>query len=97
VQRHVRRLVRDERQPPASPRYVLTDRGYVGEAEYDESVGLWHGAVVNTARAVLTFEAERPEALARELAATIDDYLAWCDEQGWTPEPPTDTSDRSDE
>jgi len=66
----------------------LEYRGYRGVAEYDPTVARWHGTVVNVARAVLTFEAARPEDLARELGATIDDYLAWCAERGWTPEPP---------
>jgi hypothetical protein len=66
----------------------LEYHGYCGVAEYGPTVARWHGTVVNVARAVLSFEAARPDELARELGATIDDDLVWCAERGWTPEPP---------
>jgi predicted HicB family RNase H-like nuclease len=66
---------------------MMEYKGYVARVEYDSEADLFHGEVVNT-RPVLTFQGQSTGDLKRELAATVDDYLAWCAERGKDPEKP---------
>ena len=62
---------------------------YVDAVEYDDSVELLHGEVVNAGPyPVVTFKAADVEGLKREFRASIDDYLAWCEEEGVEPQRP---------
>lgn len=64
-------------------------KGYLATIEYDDSVGLLHGKVVNAGSyPIVTFEASDVEGLKRELQTSIEDYLAWCKEDGVEPRRP---------
>ncbi len=68
---------------------MMEYKGYIARIEYDDSVGLLHGEVVNAASyPIATFEADDVEGLKREFRASIDDYLAWCKEDGVEPRRP---------
>ena len=61
-------------------------RGYIAKVEYDDSVGMLHGEVINAAPyPIVTFEASDVDGLRREFYKSIDDYLAWCEEDGVEP------------
>ncbi len=59
-------------------------KGYLARVEFDEEAVIFQGDAVNT-RAVITFQARSADALQRELAASVEDYLAWCAERGTAP------------
>ncbi len=64
-------------------------KGYLAAIEYDESVDLFHGRVVNAGDyPIATFEAADVEGLKREFRISIDEYLAFCKEKGLEPERP---------
>ena len=64
-------------------------KGYLAAVEYDESVELFHGRVINAGDyPIATVEAADVEGLKRELRISIDDYLALCAEKGLKPEKP---------
>jgi predicted HicB family RNase H-like nuclease len=62
-------------------------KGYVGDVEYDDDAKLFHGEVVNT-RDVITFQGRSVDELERSFQESIDDYIAWCEEEGVPPEKP---------
>ena len=64
-------------------------KGYIATIEYDDSVEMLHGEVINAAPyPIVTFEAVDVEGLKREFRVSIDDYLAWCEEDGVEPRRP---------
>jgi predicted HicB family RNase H-like nuclease len=66
---------------------MMEYKGYLATVEYDDEAGIFHGEVVNT-RTVITFQGVSVDELHREMAASIEDYLAWCAERGKEPEKP---------
>ena len=56
-------------------------KGYAGMAEYDDEAGIFHGEVINT-RDVITFEGESLGEAEKAFRESVDDYLAWCREDG---------------
>ena len=69
---------------------MMEYNGYVATVEYDDSVDLLHGEVVNAGPyPIVTFEAADVEELKREFRTSIDDYLAWCEEDGVEPKTPS--------
>ena len=65
---------------------MMEYKGYLATVEYDDSVGLLHGEVINAAPyPIVTFEASSVEELKSEFHVSIDDYLAWCKEDGVEP------------
>jgi predicted HicB family RNase H-like nuclease len=62
-------------------------KGYVARVEYDDSVGVLHGRVLNT-RDVISFEAESVPEMERAFREAVDDYLAFCAERGKKPDKP---------
>ena len=68
---------------------MMEYKGYIATIEYDDSVEMLHGEVVNAAPyPIVTFEAADVESLKREFRVSIDDYLAWCEEDGVEPRRP---------
>ena len=68
---------------------MLEYQGYVAAVEYDDSVELLHGRVVNTgAYPIATFEATDVQRLRAEFQRSIDEYLASCREDGVEPAAP---------
>ena len=68
---------------------MMEYRGYVAAIEYDDSVGLLHGSVVNSGEyPIATFEATDVEGLRREFRTSVDEYLSSCEEDGVEPRKP---------
>ena len=68
---------------------MMEYKGYVASVEYDDSVELLHGEVVNAGPyPIVTFESADVEGLKREFRVSIDEYLAWCEEDGVEPRRP---------
>lgn len=64
-------------------------RGYVATVEFDDSADALHGRVVNSGSyPIATFEATDTEGLRREFERSIDEYLAWCEQDGVEPRKP---------
>jgi predicted HicB family RNase H-like nuclease len=62
-------------------------KGYMGIVEYDDDAKLFHGDVINT-RDVITFQGTTVKEIERAFKDSVDDYLAWCSEEGTEPERP---------
>jgi predicted HicB family RNase H-like nuclease len=66
---------------------TMSYKGYEGIVEYDSEAEIFHGEVANL-RDVITFQGKSVAELKKALAASIDDYLAFCKERGEQPEKP---------
>lgn len=64
---------------------TMNYKGYEAIVEYDEDAGIFHGEVANL-RDVVTFQGRSVTELEKALAASIEDYLAFCRERGEEPE-----------
>jgi predicted HicB family RNase H-like nuclease len=62
-------------------------KGYLGTVEYDDQAKIFHGDIINT-RDVITFQGTTVKEIERAFRDSIDDYLAWCKEDGVEPEKP---------
>ena len=68
---------------------MMEYKGYIAKVEYDDSVGLLHGSVINSGNyPIATCEASEVETLRKEFRISIDEYLAWCAEDGVEPKRP---------
>ena len=56
-------------------------KGYIGQAEYDDENQVFSGSVINT-RDVITFQGKTVQELENAFHESVDDYLAWCHEDG---------------
>ncbi|WP_420456213.1 type II toxin-antitoxin system HicB family antitoxin [Rubrivirga sp.] len=65
----------------------MTYRGYTAAVAYDADNGLFSGRVVDL-RDVIHFEGTSVEELEAAMRETVDDYLAFCEEQGREPDRP---------
>lgn len=66
---------------------MMTYKGYIGQVEFDDENHIFSGTVINI-RDVITFHGESVKELEAEFRASVDDYLAWCAEDGVAPEKP---------
>jgi predicted HicB family RNase H-like nuclease len=62
-------------------------KGYVGQIEFDDEAGIFHGEVINT-RDVITFQGTSVSELRKALRGSINDYLAFCTARGEDPDKP---------
>ena len=68
---------------------MMEYKGYLATIEYDDSVDMIHGKVVNAGPyPIATFEATDVEGLKREFRISIEVYLAMCAEHGAEPRRP---------
>ena len=63
----------------------MTYNGYTATIRFDPDAEVLHGEVVGL-RDVITFQATCVEDLENEFRASVDDYLAWCEQLGQKPE-----------
>lgn len=64
-------------------------RGYRAAVEFDDSSNVLHGRVINSGPyPIATFEATDTTQLREEFHRSIDEYLAWCEEDGVEPKQP---------
>lgn len=66
---------------------MMEYQGYIGIVEFDGEAGLFHGEVINT-RDVITFQGKSVHELKQAFRASVDDYLAFCQERGEEPDKP---------
>ena len=66
---------------------MIEYKGYTGVFEFDPSIDSFHGHVLGL-QDVVTFEGQSVEELRREMAESVEDYLAFCSEEGKEPERP---------
>ena len=68
---------------------MMEYKGYLASVEFDDSVDVLHGRVVNSGPyPIATFEAIEARALRREFERSVDEYLEWCEEDGVEPRKP---------
>ena len=73
-------------QPGDGVGKMMEYRGYLAAVEYDDSVEVLHGRVMNSGpHPIATFEATDTRELPDEFKRSVDEYLAWCDEDGVEP------------
>lgn len=64
-------------------------KGYLARVEFDDSSNALHGRVINSGPyPVAAFEATDTSQLRQEFHRSIDEYLAWCEEEGVEPKRP---------
>ncbi len=66
---------------------MIEYKGYMGVFEFDPGSDTFHGTVVNT-NDVITFYGSSVAELRKEMRRSVDEYLAFCREQGRPPEKP---------
>jgi predicted HicB family RNase H-like nuclease len=66
---------------------MMNYKGYLGAVEYDAQAKIFHGDIINT-RDVITFQGTTVKEIERAFRDSIDDYIAWCKEDGVEPEKP---------
>ena len=66
---------------------LMNYKGYIGQVEYGDEAGLFHGEVINL-RDVITFAGETVQELRQAFQDSVEDYLAFCAERGEEPEKP---------
>ena len=66
---------------------MLNYKGYLGEAVYDNEMGMFSGRIVN-AKAIGTFYGKSVNELEEEFRKTIDYYLDLCKRKQIQPEKP---------
>ncbi len=68
---------------------MMEYKGYQAAVEFDDSINVLHGRVINSGPyPIATFEATDTRRLRREFHRSIDEYLAWCEEDGVEPKRP---------
>lgn len=68
---------------------MIEYKGYVAAVEFDDSADVLHGRIVNSGPyPIATFEATDAKQLRREFERSVDEYLAWCEEDGVEPRKP---------
>ena len=66
---------------------MMEYKGYLGTVEYDAQAKIFHGDIINT-RDVITFQGTTVNEIERAFEDSINDYIAWCKEDGIEPEKP---------
>jgi predicted HicB family RNase H-like nuclease len=64
---------------------LLKYKDYYARIAFDPSADAFHGRVVGI-RDVIDFYGRTPEELREELKNSVEEYLAWCAEEGARPE-----------
>lgn len=66
---------------------ILQYKNYIANISYDPDIDSFMGRVVN-ARDIITFYGKSTEGLHREFKISVDNYLAYCKEEGLEPAKP---------
>ena len=68
---------------------MMEYKGYIARVEYDDSIEMLHGSVVNSGPyPIVTCEANDVRTLKDEFRISVDEYLASCEEDGVEPRRP---------
>lgn len=60
-------------------------KGYSAHVQYDGSIEAFHGRIAGI-EDIITFEGRSVAELKRAFKLAVDDYLAWCAEEGREPD-----------
>ena len=66
---------------------MIEYKGYLGVVSFDPEIDTFHGTVINT-NDVISFYGSSVTELRKEMQRSVEDYLAFCQEQGKEPEDP---------
>ena len=66
---------------------MIEYKGYVGVFEYEPEIEQFAGPVEGI-KGAITFYGKSIDELKREMAASVDEYLAFCEERGLSPAKP---------
>ena len=66
---------------------MMKYKGYVAKVEFDDEGEVFYGEVINL-RDVITFEGESVAELKQAFEDSVEDYLAFCEGRGESPEKP---------
>ncbi len=66
---------------------TLTYKGYIATVEYDTEERILYGHVIDL-RDVITFQSDNAAEVEQEFHTSVDEYLAFCEEQGVEPAKP---------
>jgi len=64
---------------------VLEYKGYFGSVEYSAPDRCFYGKMLGV-RALVTYEGTDADSIEKEFRASVDEYLALCEQEGITPE-----------
>ena len=70
---------------------MIEYKGYLGVVAFDPEIDAFHGTVVNT-HDVISFYGSSVTELREEMQKSVEEYLAFCREQGKEPEAPASPS-----
>ena len=62
-------------------------KGYIGHAEYDDDIEIFHGEVINVNH-VITFQGKSVAQLKKAFRESVDIYLEFCEAEGLEPAKP---------
>ena len=68
-------------------RNSLHYKGYVGNIEFSEEDGVFHGRVVGI-KSLVSFEGDSVKTITADFHDAVNEYLAYCEEKGVQPEKP---------
>lgn len=66
---------------------MIEYKDYIGQIEFDDESGLFHGEVINT-RDVITFQGCSVKELRQAMKDSIEIYLKFCAKRGKEPDKP---------
>ena len=66
---------------------MMEYKGYMATVEYDADAKIFHGDIINI-RDVITFQGTSVKEIEQAFKDSLDDYIAWCEEEGVAPEKP---------
>jgi len=64
---------------------MLKYKNFLGKVTYDDDAKILHGEVIGL-NDVITFQAKDTNTIEKEFKASINDYLAFCKEEGREPQ-----------
>lgn len=66
---------------------MMEYKGYIGQVEFDDEAGVFHGEIINT-RDVITFQGESVKKLKKAFKDSVEDYLEFCEKRRENPDKP---------
>lgn len=73
---------------------TLQHAGYTGSVEFSEEDGLLYGRLIGI-RDVVTYEGKDVKSLTRNFRLAVEEYLAFCEAEGKTPDRAEDGASES--
>lgn len=63
-------------------------KGFIGSVSFDSEADTFFGKVINLPKDGITFEGASVQELKKAFYESVEDYLAWCKQEGQEPEKP---------